>query len=157
MKTNLEGIILIKGFENCKLSAYPDGGGVWTIGYGHTGGVKMGDVWTQEHAETVFLEDIFEREMELNARNVLYLTGNQFSALVSFLFNVGPGSKGIKDGLFTLKSGDPSTLWRAVLDKDFMLAGAQFPLWCRIDGERSEGLLRRRVAEQKLFMTADPV
>ena len=51
MKISLEGLSLIKKFEGCKLIAYKCSAGVWTIGYGHTTGVKEGDVCTQEEAE----------------------------------------------------------------------------------------------------------
>ncbi len=51
MKTSKAGIDLIKKYEGLRLSSYVDSAGVWTIGYGHTGGVKMGDVITKEEAE----------------------------------------------------------------------------------------------------------
>ena len=44
MKCSQEGLALIKKFEGCKLKAYKCSAGVWTIGYGHTAGVKEGDV-----------------------------------------------------------------------------------------------------------------
>ena len=43
MNISKEGIALIKKFEGIELQAYQDSVGVWTIGYGHTKGVKEGD------------------------------------------------------------------------------------------------------------------
>ena len=51
MKTSPKGIALIKEFEGLRLKAYKCPGGVWTIGYGHTTGVKPGMVITEAQAE----------------------------------------------------------------------------------------------------------
>ena len=60
MKISLEGLSLIKKFEGCRLKAYYCSGGVLTIGYGHTGGVKETDVITQEEADKLYNEEYFE-------------------------------------------------------------------------------------------------
>lgn len=89
MKTNAAGVALIRGFERLELRAYQDGGWVWTIGWGHTGGVLPGDVWTPRMAETVFLADLKKSESIVNGFRTHTWTENQFSALVSFTFNCG--------------------------------------------------------------------
>ena len=65
MKISLEGLSLIKKFEGCRLEAYYCSGGVLTIGYGHTGGVKESDTITQEEAEKLLRADV------LNLKNML--------------------------------------------------------------------------------------
>ena len=60
MKMNSAGVDLIKHFESCKLTAYQDQNGIYTIGWGHTAGVKKGDKWTQDKADNTLLNDIDE-------------------------------------------------------------------------------------------------
>ena len=62
MKISLEGLALIKKFEGCRLEAHYCSGGVLTIGYGHTGGVKESDTITQEEAEKLLRADVFKFE-----------------------------------------------------------------------------------------------
>lgn len=89
MKTSSKGIELIQQFEGLRLKAYRDSGGIWTIGYGHTGGVKSGEVITTQQANDYLIRDL---EIAEEAINDLHLTQNQFDALVSFIFNVGCGN-----------------------------------------------------------------
>ena len=59
---NADGIALIKSFEGCILKSYLDQGGVWTIGWGHTGDdVSEGLVWTQDQADAAFLSDLHDK------------------------------------------------------------------------------------------------
>ena len=81
----------LKSFEGCRLQAYQDAAKVWTIGYGHTKGVRRGDNITQEKAEEYLREDVEEVEGQILALN-LNLTQPQFDALVSFVYNVGIGA-----------------------------------------------------------------
>lgn len=144
---------MIKSFEACRLEAYQDSGGVWTIGWGHARQVRRGDICTAAQAESWFLEDIGGTELiVLNCLPDVELNDNQLSALVSFVYNVGLGYKGIKDGFLSLVSGKPSTLLACLRARDFAGAAAEFPKWCKIRGTPSDGLLRRRVAEQALFL-----
>jgi lysozyme len=82
----------------------------------------------------------------------IQLSQNQFDALVSIVYNVGPGSK-TKDGIIRLKSGVPSTLLKKINNNDFVGAGQEFLKWCRADGIIMSGLERRREAERQLFLT----
>jgi lysozyme len=137
------GLDLIKGFESLALEAYPDpgtGGEPWTIGYGHTGGVKEGDTCTEEDATDWLQEDCREAEACIAAYVHLILTQNQHDALTSFVFNCGCGN---------FKS---STLCRLVNAGDFAAAVQQFARWNKGGGRILAGLTRRRAAEAALFM-----
>lgn len=149
MKTSAAGIALIKSFESCRLAAYDDGVGVWTIGWGHTKGVKPGDVCTQQQADDWFDEELQEFEGYVNQLVTVPLTQNQFDALVSFTYNVGPDidSDTIAEGL-----GD-STLLRKLNAGDYFGAAAEFQKWNRAGGQVMRGLTRRREAERALFQS----
>jgi len=155
MKTSQVGRDLIQGFEQCRLVAYPDPGssnGVpWTCGWGATGpSIGPGTVWTQEQADERFDEDLSQFEYMLNNALTTIVTQGQWDALISCLYNVGPGGKN-KDGIIRLKSGGPSTLLRLVNARDFAGAAAQFERWISPGSSVSNGLLRRRKAERKVF------
>ena len=142
MKVSEAGLALIKEFESCKLTAYKDGGGVWTIGWGHTRGVKEGMTCTQAQADAWLREDVADAEEDVN----LYVRGSlkqgQFDALVSFTFNLG-GPQLRK-----------STLLRLLNAGQFKAAAKEFPKWKYDNGKEVAGLLRRRQAEMKMFVEA---
>ena len=58
MKTSYKGLTIIKDHEGLELEAYKCPAGVWTIGYGHTKGVKKGDKCSKADAESWLVEDI---------------------------------------------------------------------------------------------------
>jgi len=91
MKTSPKGIALIKEFEGLRLKAYKCPGGVWTIGYGHTAGVRPGMVITEAQAEEFLKEDLFSCENAVNNQK-LSINQNQFDALVSLIYNIGIGN-----------------------------------------------------------------
>lgn len=140
MKTSENGINLIKEFEGCKLTAYDDGTGTWTIGYGHTKGVKEGDEITIQRAYELLQEDIQEFEgyvVDLINNGIIefYVNQNMFDALVSFSFNLGEGN------LQLLVKGRNS---QTVADKILLYNHANGEVW--------EGLTRRRERERELFL-----
>lgn len=145
MKTSQRGIDLIKHFEGCRLSAYQDAVGVWTIGYGHTVGVQPWHRITRDRAEELLRKDLerFERAV-LNSVDV-ELTQNQFDALVSFAYNLGGGN---------LRR---STLLRKLNAGDYAGAQAQFLRWDKAGGRVLRGLTRRRTAEADLFGSAEAI
>lgn len=155
MKTSANGIAVIKKFEGLETSAYPDpatGGAPWTIGYGHTGtDVRPGLVWNESHAESVLKSDLARFETLVSNALTTSITQGQFDALVSFCFNVGPGRKGVKDGLLVLKNGNPSSLLRLTNARDFDAAVRQFKYWANANGQPMKGLIRRRAAEAGLY------
>lgn len=97
MRTSTQGVELIKEFEGVELTAYPDPGSgaePWTIGYGHTSGVKPGDTITEEEAEDLLIQDLGRFENAVSGLIDVELNQNEFDALVSFAFNVGEGALG---------------------------------------------------------------
>lgn len=140
MKINKKGIEMIKHFESLRLKSYLDTGGVWTIGYGSTGSeIKEGLVWTEEQAERRFIEDLAAFESGVEKLLKVNINENQFSALVSFAYNVG---------LNALKK---STLLKKLNSNDFDGAANEFLRWNKDNGKIIKGLTRRREAEKKLF------
>jgi len=139
MKISLEGLSLIKKFEGCKLRAYYCSGGVLTIGYGHTGGVKETDVITQEEADKLLKGDVlkFEKYVEDNVK--VELDQSQFDALVAWTFNLGVGN---------LKS---STMLKKLNNGEFESVPFEMRRWNKAGGKTLDGLIRRRQAESLLF------
>lgn len=139
MTYSRDGLHLTEQFEGCKLTAYRDVAGVWTIGYGHTKGVHPGDRITQEQAEQFLQEDVQEVVQQINRDVKVQLTQGEFDALVDFGFNLG------------CHAMENSTLWRKLNAGDFIGAAAEFPRWDMAGGRHVTGLLRRRLAEQAMF------
>ena len=135
---------LIKEFEGCKLEAYPDPathGEPITIGVGHTGGVKLGDVITQEQADEYLVNDVAYSAKAVNQMVAVSITQNEFDALCSFAFNLGIGNLRNSTLLRKLNSGDKNN------------AANQFLVWNMAGGRLMAGLTRRREAERTLFLT----
>lgn len=142
-RINDEGFKLLTTFEGCRLEAYDDGGSVWTIGYGHTKGVAEGMTITQAQAEQFLQDDLEKFESYVENSVKTSVNDDQYSALVCFCFNVGPGSEGFGG----------STLLRKLNAEDYQGATEQFPVWNKVDGKPWLGLTRRRLAEQALFLS----
>ena len=143
MNISDKGIALIKEFEGLRLEAYPDpatGGEPWTIGYGHTGGVKEGDVITEEQAEEFLRQDLKKFEDAVNSMVHYDITQGQFDALVSFAYNLGPGNLRNSTLLKIINSGSPDA------------AAIQFLRWDKANGKQMAGLTRRRNAEMELYL-----
>lgn len=130
---------LVEQFEGCRLAAYQDSVGVWTIGYGHTGGVAPGQTCTQEEADQWLAQDLDRAAQGVSVLLHVPVTQSQFDALVSFVFNLGAGAL------------TKSTLLRLLNDGNADAASSEFPKWSFADGQFVEGLHRRRLAEQELF------
>jgi len=129
------GLHLTEQFEGCKLKAYQDSKGIWTIGYGHTAGVVPGLTCTQEIADAWLQQDIKWAEAIVNHDVKVPLTQDEFDALVDFVFNCGTGNF------------EHSTLLKLVNDGQFAEAAQEFQKWDRAGGLIVAGLLRRRLAE----------
>ena len=142
MTTSPNGRKFIEDLEGVRLKAYQDGGGVWTIGYGHILGVKSGDICSFDQADKWLSEDLTKAEAAVNKHVTQPLNQNQYDALVIFTFNVG------------VEGFETSTLLRLLNHGDTMGAANQFLLWVHIKGVFSPGLLNRRTAERQLFLTA---
>ncbi len=140
-RINAVGLKLIKEFEGLRLEAYICPAGVPTIGYGSTAGVKMGDRITEQQADALLLKDLERFEKGVRDAVKVPLTSNQFSALVSFAFNLGVGAL------------QKSTLLQLLNKRDYKGAADQLLRWNKANGRVLEGLRRRREAERKLFLT----
>lgn len=150
-------IPFLRARESFRSAAYQDGAGVWTIGYGHTAGVKPGMKISFAEGEQLLEQDAEQIAGLIETHMPTWLNPNQFAALISFAFNVGPGKYEEKDGLLTLKNGKPSHLLRYLRAPSAELAptqiGDEFLHWIYIAGEPSSGLCSRRTMERKLFLT----
>lgn len=143
MKTSPKGIALIKEFEGLRLKAYKCPGGVWTIGYGHTAGVKSGMVISEAQAEEYLKADLIVFERYLNGHG-LALNQNQFDALVSFIYNVGTGNFSNSTLLRKVRANPQDN---SIMD--------EFLRWVYSKGRVLPGLQRRRLAEMKLYFSND--
>ncbi len=147
MRISDRGLEHITASEGCRLEAYPDPGTApphgngepWTIGVGHTGGVKPGDTCTMEQAMAWLRSDVAWAEAAVNRRITVPLAQSQFDALVSFVFNVGESQFGT------------STLLRLLNAGDYRGAAAQFDRWNLAGGRVMPGLVRRRAEERAMF------
>lgn len=135
-----DGLALTQQFEGCRLAAYQDQVGVWTIGYGHTGrDVTSGLTITQDQANALLASDIAGSSAYVNQVVNVALQQNQFDALVDFVFNLGRAAFG------------NSTMLRYLNAGNFAGAAGQFVLWDHAGGQVVLGLLRRRQAEAAMF------
>lgn len=137
-KISQKGLDLIKRFEGLRLTAYKCPSKIWTIGYGHTAGVKSGQKITKEQAEEFLKKDVEWAEKAVNKLKYDF-TQNEFDALVSFTFNCGTGSL--------------AQLTRNQTRNRPQIANAMV-LYCKDNnGNVLEGLKKRRLAEWDLFTT----
>jgi lysozyme len=151
------GAAFIKQFEGLRLTAYNDGTGVMTIGYGHTGDVKAGETITQAQADAYFSEDVKWAVDTVNSAVRVKLQQNQFDALVSFTYNVGEGAFRSSSLLKKLNEGNyksvPTQLnrWIYAGEKTGMLA--EFVRWAHLgSGKKVSPVLKaRREKEGELF------
>lgn len=137
MKTSQNGIDLIKKYEGCRLESYKCPAGVWTIGYGHTSGVKDGQKITQAQADAYLISDLEKFEKKVEKYNAKYSwTQNEFDALVSFAFNIGSIDQLTANG----------TRERSIIAEKFLL-------YNKAAGKVLSGLTKRREEERKLFLS----
>jgi lysozyme len=137
-------ISLLKKFEGCRLVAYQDVVGVWTIGYGETLGVVPGMVWTQEEAEgqlrrraTYFLLSTLAKCPQLH-----HEPSERVAACVSLTYNIGESAFGI------------SSVSRKTTRKDYPGAATSFLLWDKARGRVIRALTIRRKIESQLYLKA---
>lgn len=138
MKVSEDCINLVSKFEGFSGKAYKCPAGVWTIGYGHTEGVKPNDTITQEKAKELLNEEL-NSFSERVATMLVAATQSQFDALVSFAYNLGTGA---------LRG---STLLKLHNAGKYTEAKAEFGKWTRAAGVVLNGLVKRRAAEAGLY------
>jgi lysozyme len=141
MQISPAGLAVLRDFEKLRLASYADPGGVWTIGWGHTGDeVCAGMACTDSDAERWLRADLAGTEKAVTSAIARILPACQFDALVIFTFNVGVGAFLHSALCRSVASGDPPAV-SAPLFLHFVTAG----------GKHSPGLVRRREAEITLF------
>lgn len=143
------GIELIKRFEGCAslrpdglFEAYPDpgtGGAPWTIGWGATGAdIGPDTIWTQAQCDARLIDDIARHAAQVErALRGAPVTQAQFDALVSFHYNTGAIAR--------------ATLTARHRAGDYLAASQEFARWNRAGGRVLKGLVRRRLAEARLY------
>jgi GH24 family phage-related lysozyme (muramidase) len=145
-KTNASGLEIIKHFEGLRTTSYQDSVGVWTIGYGHTSMAGPPTVGPGMTISTAEAENILKRDLGVFEKAVADATtrqpnDDQFSAMVSFTFNVGSNA---------LRT---STLLKKHNGGDFAGAADEFLKWVYAGGQKLPGLERRRKAERALYLS----
>ncbi len=143
---------LLKEFEGFRAEPYPDpatGDEPWTIGYGSTRdwqGMKITPLTkpiTEAEAMRLAERDMREAFESVASAIKMPLTQHERAAIEDFIYNVGAGNF------------RNSTLLRLLNQGKFMLAAKQFECWDHANGEIMAGLLRRRIAEEQLFLRKD--
>jgi len=146
MRYSKDGRELTKLFEGCVFTAMkPVPTDPWTIGYGHTKGVRKGMQCDEAMAEEWLIQDVADAEKAVNLFVYQKLDQEEFDALVDFVFNLGSGN--------FLRS----TLLLRINEGDWLGAAAEFDRWNKAGGKVLAGLVRRRDAEEKLFRQGDNV
>jgi len=145
MRTNEEGLAIIKKYEGCSLKCYLDPIGIPTIGFGSIWGldhtrlsVHHRDI-TENEAEFLLKRELNTTERQVASLVRVPLTQNQFSALCCLVYNIGSGR---------FKS---STIRMKINRKDYTGASNEFWKWRRAGGRILKGLVRRRADEKELF------
>lgn len=140
-KISPAGLELIKQFESLRLEAYKCPAGMWTIGYGHTSGVRPGDTIDLPKALQLLTADLRTAELAV-ARECPFVSQHQFDALVSFTFNLGVGNF-LKSTLLKCVKANPAN----------PNIRYEFSRWNRAGGVILAGLIRRRRMEAELYFS----
>ena len=130
------GLAALKSREGVRLKAYLDSVGVPTIGYGHTKGVKLGQVVTQAQADAFFLEDLASHALPILSCIKLPVADHERDALISIAFNIGVGGFRGSTFLRLLNNGDRKGCATAIM------------MW-----KKPEEIISRRTAERDQFLT----
>ncbi len=149
MQMTEDGMALIRRFEGFRANAYRCPAGVWTIGYGHTSqagppAVTPGMVVGEEEANRILAADVQRFADAVGPLLARAVSPAQFSALVSFAYNVG------------IPAFRASSVLKAVNAGRFTQVPARLRLWVKGGGKVLPGLERRRAAEAELFMSETP-
>jgi len=146
VKINTAGLDLIKRWEGLRLTAYQDSVGVWTIGYGHTAEAgppapKAGMKITEQEATDLLARDLGQYERAVTKAISVAPTSNQFAAMVSLCYNIGPANFATSTVVKLVNAGNPRG------------AAEAFLRWNKAGGKVLAGLTHRREDEKKLFLT----
>ena len=134
-----EAFELIRQSEGLSLTSYLCPAGKWTIGYGHTRSAKAGQVIDAAAAEALLRADIAATAITVRELVQVKLTESQFSALVSFTYNVGPAAFARSRLLKKLNAGD------------YAAVPQELSRWVYSRGHLLQGLVTRRAREAALW------
>lgn len=142
--------------EGYKTKPYLDPVNIWTVCYGHTGGINKNKVYSQDECLLLFKEDAEKAEdvLKNTVKPEIYnkLQDHEKAAFISFIYNVGAGKKGVKDGFVALKkTGEPSTMLKKINKGDIIGACQQFMSWTQ-EGQGLAGIKIRRTKERNLCL-----
>jgi lysozyme len=144
-------VALVASHEGYVPPVYKDPIGILTVCYGHTGPeLRMGQTYTKAECEAYLAQDLAEAQATVRRCITSPMLPHQEAALISFAFNVGPGGKGVKDGLCWLRSGREPTIRRKANAGDWAGACAALMDWTKAGGIVFRGLVRRRTEERAL-------
>jgi len=151
------GLSLLETLEGRHRAAYQDSGGIWTIGLGHTAGVKAGDTATDAQIDEWARQDTASAAAAVAKAVSVPLAACQADALIILTYNVGPGLGGVKTGALVRKDGTPTNLLTAVNARRRTAAARCFTDFDQYHDAagaivESAGLLRRRMLEGALFL-----
>ena len=138
-KINQAGLELIKMYEGFSPVAYRCPAGRWTIGYGHTATAQPGQSLTEWQAHALLRADLQMAERCVAQAVRVPLNDNQFAALVSLVFNIGPGAFSRSALLKKLNEGEVAAV------------PGEFMRWTKVGALELPGLVRRRTAETNLW------
>jgi lysozyme len=139
---------LIKTMEGCRLEAYQDIAGIWTIGYGQTGAdIKQGLRWPQAQADAALIHDLDRRSAALRELVTRPIGHNQFSALLSLGYNIGLEAVGNSSVLAHVNAGEFAAVPDSIKRWNKVKIGGELKV--------SPGLAGRRAAECVLWDLAD--
>jgi lysozyme len=147
MNISQAGIDLIKKFEGCRYKPYRDVAGLWTIGYGHLigNGKTLPDQYNRDFSEgeidELLRQDLAKFERGVTLQFPVLLRQCEFDALCSFSFNLG------------LSTLDKSSLKKDILSGNKEEAAKDFLKYIYAGGKVVDGLKKRRLAEQTLFLS----
>lgn len=147
MKTSKAGLDLIRRWEGCRLTAYQDSVGVWTIGFGLTSAagiipVVKGLTITQQQADDYLAAALGKYEAAVSKAITQPMTQPQFDAFVSLCYNIGPGAFASSTAVRKFNAGDIAGAADAIL------------MWDRAGGKVLKGLENRRADERRHFLSA---
>jgi len=144
LSVSRSAVELIMAFEGFRARAAQLDDGRWTVGYGHTATAREGAEITEADAEALLLYDLIQASHAVNEHVYAPLSQNQFDAMVSFAFNIGP------------RAFKSSPTVRRLNEGRVLEAALAMELWRKADleGERIviDALVRRRAAEKALFL-----
>ena len=140
MEYSKQGLALTESFESCRLTAYQDVRGIWTVGWGSTGpDIVEGTIWTQGQADSRLVMDMQLAVSAVNRLVTIGLSQGAFDAIVDFCYNCG------------IEAFEGSTMLKLINAGNLEAAGEEFARWDHASGAVVAGLLRRRVAEEQEF------